>query len=59
MKELYFVALLLVVAAFWTFVDRRFPSTRVPFLYQEKLWLNFLTNFVFAAIIGIIVWYVL
>jgi hypothetical protein len=59
MREVYIFAIYAVaaiaLAAIFTFVERRFPKVRIPFLYQEKLGLHMLVKTMYVAIIFFIV----
>lgn len=52
----FIITFIVAMAAFWTYIDRRFPSTRLPFIYREKLWQNFLGNLIFMAAINFFIW---
>ncbi len=56
MEYLYIASIILIgiiiVTAFWTYIDRKFPSSRMPFVYREELWQNILVNFVLVTVIG-------
>jgi|GEM_PF-4988487 len=52
-----FLLLDILGTALWTYIDRRFPSSRMPFIYREVLWQNILVNFVQVTILSAIGWY--
>jgi hypothetical protein len=47
------------MTAAWTFLDRKFPSARIPFIYREQLWQNILINFILATIISVVIIFVI
>ncbi len=59
MKQLIVALVVVAIAAVWTFIDRRFPSSRVPGIYREKLWQNILVNLALVTIIYVVVFYLL
>jgi hypothetical protein len=56
MRELIIIISIVTISSFWVLVGRHFPNTRVPLLYQEKLWLHVITNLVFVTVMALIFW---
>lgn len=45
------IIIVLLIAGVYTAFDRKSEKFRMKFLYHEKLWLNYLRNLLFVAVI--------
>lgn len=55
----YFVIVVLLLTAIFTYVETKFPNLKMPFIPKDKVWPSALWNFITTGIIVYIVWYVL